>query len=270
MQRNQLAVALLALVALVAAVLLVVRWLGRDDRRAPASVPSRVPAPNQAPSQAPSRAPTPVPSRAPTRAPTHAPTRAPTQAPARAPPTPAVSDECLCIYDNDRTLTAAQRTDEGECPGTKTVPGVDDPAYGGGTYRQSAALLQLPETPCAACLSAVISAGVPYEPEKELIRQALPRSPPADALLWGVPDGTKQDRVPTLLDLYESELKVRIAPERVFFFDDRSDNVAPFRVTGYNAHQVSCASRDQSQGGAVGLCGAVGGEVALRAGVSLC
>ena len=37
------------------------------------------------------------------------------------------------------------------------------------------------------------------------------------------------------------------AQDKVFFFDDREDNVKGFAGTGYNAKQVSCASRDWGQ-----------------------
>mmetsp|Transcript_5669 Transcript_5669/g.17487 ORF Transcript_5669/g.17487 Transcript_5669/m.17487 type:complete len:286 (+) Transcript_5669:126-983(+) len=80
-------------------------------------------------------------------------------------------------------------------------------------------------------------------------------------------DGKKQDAVPGILAWYRAR-GIQIADSDVHFFDDRSDNVLPFRGLPYNARQVSCTTRDY--GGKVGLCGATLSEIVLEKGVKTC
>ena len=85
-------------------------------------------------------------------------------------------------------------------------------------------------------------------------------------------DGQKQDAVQAIVAWYATSAAKpqTFDPSDVHFFDDRADNVSPFEGTGFNAHQISCASRDTSKGGLVGLCGATASEIVATAGVSTC
>jgi len=53
----------------------------------------------------------------------------------------------------------------------------------------------------------------------------------------------------------------------VWHFDDRADNALYFEGTDFNAHQISCKSRDR---GMIGSCGATKDEFVLKKGVSAC
>ena len=135
----------------------------------------------------------------------------------------------------------------------------------------SSALVGLRATPCRACYSGIISAGSPGEGEEALLTRTLPHGAPPGALAFNVPDKTKQDRVPGIVTFYEQRDGVRIPSENVYFFDDRADNVEHFTGRGYNAHQISCASRDPANGnGVIGLCGAVPSEINFNPGVGVC
>jgi len=179
-------------------------------------------------------------------------------------------ERCLCVFDNDRTLTAKQVVAPGECPGAEIyAPAVHDPAYGGGPYRPAAALSLLRQGPCGQCLGAVISAGNPSSPEeKKHVLANLPAGSLEGALRWGAVDGRKETLVPEIQKIYETTYAVHIPDEKVFFFDDRRENVQPFAATSFNARQVSCEARDLE--GAIGYCGASLGEITLDTGVRLC
>lgn len=57
-----------------------------------------------------------------------------------------------------------------------------------------------------------------------------------------------------------------IRDSEVYFFDDNSLNPPPFAGSGFNAHQVSCQSRE----GIIGHCGALAAEVVKKHGVKSC
>merc|ERR1711865_123636 len=67
---------------------------------------------------------------------------------------------------------------------------------------------------------------------------------------------------------YRQNEGAQIADSDVYFFDDRSENIEPFRSTAYNARQISCATRDR--GGSVGYCGAELSEITDAPGVAVC
>jgi hypothetical protein len=79
-------------------------------------------------------------------------------------------------------------------------------------------------------------------------------------------DKLKQWAIEGVLEWYASK-GILIPRERVWFFDDRADNVQYFNGTGMNGRQISCAARD---GGSVGLCGARPEEIELKPGITLC
>jgi len=210
----------------------------------------------------------------------------------------ALSNPCLCIFDVDRTLTGKQWESFGnECSGNKEVTGVDDDAYGRGTLTLSVAGQHLNETFCHECYYGIVSAGIasgPRSHERDSLVQLL-HGPHAPANEWddncGIPvkaplvlgcqDGTKQNAVRSIVEYYATihPDSPKFADNDVHFFDDRESNVAPFNGTGFNAHQISCASRDPapfsrtvhgSHQGAVGFCGATLNEITPDKGVKLC
>ena len=74
-------------------------------------------------------------------------------------PTPPPSQEdCLCIFDIDRTLTGKQG-DVKNCPDNRIENTIWDTAYGGGWLTLSDAAQKLSETFCNFCYLGLISAG---------------------------------------------------------------------------------------------------------------
>ena len=67
--------------------------------------------------------------------------------------------------------------------------------------------------------------------------------------------------MPGILRWLLHQHNVSLPKHRVFFFDDKSINVRPFSQTGFNARQVSCASRDYRSVYEQGYCGGVPEEV---------
>merc|ERR1712232_600535 len=90
--------------------------------------------------------------------------------------------------------------------------------------------------------------------------------PAKSPLVIKAPDRRKQWAVEGILAWYWSK-GVQIPRERVWHFDDRADNALYFEGTNFNAHQISCKSRDR---GMVGFCGATGEEFNLTPGVFHC
>lgn len=205
---------------------------------------------------------------------------------------PSAGDPCLCVFDIDRTLTAKQYTfkkgwnGQQQCEGTSPVYGAWDNGYGSGTLTLSQAAAQggLANTSCSKCFVGICSHGSAGNwQEKNAIAnlvlntssfEALARDNP-DARTWnygahipaksplaiGVPDRLKQWSVEGILAWYWSK-GVKVRRERVWFFDDRPDNVKFFEGTNINSRQISCASRDSHiQRGIVGFCGARQSEI---------
>eukprot|EP00928_Gymnodinium_smaydae_P007486 TRINITY_DN12694_c0_g1_i1.p1 TRINITY_DN12694_c0_g1~~TRINITY_DN12694_c0_g1_i1.p1 ORF type:complete len:301 (+),score=61.02 TRINITY_DN12694_c0_g1_i1:71-973(+) len=190
------------------------------------------------------------------------------------------SAACLCVFDIDRTLTGKQQQTK-MCPGNKVMWGVNDWAYTNHamSLTLSDAVQHLNQTFCAKCYIGIVSAGTASGSHSEersilldLLKNDLPWSKPwADPwnpgsckditapLVTGCPDGHKQEAIPSVIRLYENAFGVSILKEDVFMFDDRSSNIQGFEGTGYNARQISCATRDAQ--GSLGLCGATVSEI---------
>ena len=93
-------------------------------------------------------------------APTSPPTSPPTPPPTTVLPTPLpppATEDCVCIFDVDRTLTGKQG-DVTTCQQNK-IENIWDTAYGGGWLTLSEAAQKLPETFCNACYLGIVSAG---------------------------------------------------------------------------------------------------------------
>ena len=76
-------------------------------------------------------------------------------------PTPSPSNDCLCVFDIDRTLTGKQgvRGHNSACPNNKKINFVWDAAYSGGWLHLSEVGQNLKKTFCKACYLGVVSAG---------------------------------------------------------------------------------------------------------------
>mmetsp|Transcript_23435 Transcript_23435/g.72737 ORF Transcript_23435/g.72737 Transcript_23435/m.72737 type:complete len:302 (+) Transcript_23435:72-977(+) len=198
---------------------------------------------------------------------------------------------CLCVFDIDRTLTSKQGPLGARCPGSQVVPGVQDNAYGGGELRLSAlAAAGINTTFCGDCYLGLCSHGdanqAGSQERWQMLHRVLVSKPQAKLRLsplnapWSdeaptpyfvrAPDGFKQDSVAKIVEWYQRQ-GVDIERRNVYFFDDRAGNVRPFRGSGMNARQISCASRDGELGqGAVGFCGATPAELVREPGVQTC
>jgi len=178
------------------------------------------------------------------------------------------------------------------CPGSLVKDNVFDSAYGGGTLVLSAlAAAGMNSTFCGSCFLGINSHGDgtgKLSVERKHLVEEVMHSVPQDAMRlpmshiqWqdepflspfqvGIPEGQKQYAAEKILKWYARQ-QVCIPKENVYLFDDKEDNILPFRGTGMNAHQISCRSRDGSLGhGDVGLCGAVASELKEQKGVSVC
>ena len=192
---------------------------------------------------------------------------------------------CLCVFDIDRTLTGSQGLSGPRCPANSVHSGVTDYAYGRGELTTSSLVAQLRSTFCgSACYPGIVSrgdaSGAPHSGEAQFLLNTLEALPtpkekdvrlswgrrPGAPLIIGAPDGHKQEFVPGIVNWYQDHYGVSLEKRNVFFFDDRADNVQGFRGSGYNAQQISCASRD----GILGLCGAEPHELTADIGVFLC
>jgi len=217
----------------------------------------------------------------------------PTPAPPVMPTPPPDPKACLCVFDIDRTLTAKQGSAAtgGACPAGQLVPGVEDDAYGGGELVLSQVAQGLRKTFCRACYIGVCSHGdadFGYSKERGVLLKSILQTRPMRhlrlrpfAAQWSdegllspyvvmAPDEEKQLYVAKIREWYLRQ-GIGIMTQNVFFFDDRANNVLPFKGTGLNARQISCASRDMTiAGGAVGLCGATLDEIVRQPGVVAC
>mmetsp|Transcript_18526 Transcript_18526/g.34745 ORF Transcript_18526/g.34745 Transcript_18526/m.34745 type:complete len:330 (-) Transcript_18526:106-1095(-) len=205
---------------------------------------------------------------------------------------------CLCMFDIDRTLTAKQGSTD--CPGTRVLP-FWDWAYGGGNATLSALSNSgIANTFCGSCYLGLCSAGqgsgVGSDWNNYLLNEVV-RSGPMDNLTsqfpfmksWSMgayvntplsvsspyviaqPDKQKQFAVELVREWYQATFGIAIEKSSVHFFDDRTENIAPFKEEDLNAKQISCGSRDLSiLNGMVGLCGAVPDEIKEVPGQVLC
>mmetsp|Transcript_117586 Transcript_117586/g.279177 ORF Transcript_117586/g.279177 Transcript_117586/m.279177 type:complete len:508 (+) Transcript_117586:58-1581(+) len=209
--------------------------------------------------------------------------------------TPSTGDACLCVFDIDRTLTGAQGTAGGACPSNLEIQGVRDDAYWPaypGWLTISDLGQKLQETFCNECFLGIVSHGDASghgSPERDFILKNVLNSVPfrrlkreqPEASVWSShtvssplvlrwPDKLKQDAVSGIVRWY-GQKGVTIAPEKVHFFGDRTENIGPFGASGFNSREISCASRDYNIGnGMVGYCGATLDEIVDTPGVSTC
>lgn len=217
-----------------------------------------------------------------------------TPTPTPLPPPPATED-CLCIFDIDRTLTGKQGdTTSQYCDKNKLENSIWDTAYGGGWLTLSEAAQTLPETFCNSCYLGVVSAGDAgghTSPERPFLLENVLRSEKFDkmksensqASAWSGyptvnsplvldwPNRLKQNAAEGIVSWYAQQ-GVTIPPKKVHFFGDRTENIGPFAEKGYNAREISCGSRDYSlySSGMVGLCGARKSEIVDTPGVAGC
>jgi hypothetical protein len=212
---------------------------------------------------------------------------------------PEVATPCLCVFDVDRTLTGKQGW-AGQCPTGQEMAGVMDWAYATGTLLLSQVGSQgLASTFCAQCVKGIVTAGVVSgdnsDERRVILQQALGGADQTRTNWWQdikfqntaevqtslvveAVDGKKQDSVRSMVNWWRSAVTGRdaldLADESVWFFDDIHDNVAAFEGTGFNAIQVSCASRGPAEKGGfdgkTGGCGAQLDEIQPRTGVHTC
>jgi len=188
--------------------------------------------------------------------------------------------DCLCVFDIDRTLTGKQGAATA-CFGNQEQIGTQDTAYSGGTMVLSTLSQSLQSTFCGSCYRAIVTAGVASgegSAERSAILNVLggyPATlsytwsaaiPVTSSLVFGAMDGRKQETVRDVVNWFRSQRGVDLMDNKVHFFDDRDGNISPFAGTGFNAKQVSCASRDNI----IGLCGATPDEVVAVTGVHPC
>lgn len=196
---------------------------------------------------------------------------------------------CLCVFDIDRTLTGKQGTAGNACPQNYEVSSITDYAYGPGPLTISDAGQNLQNTFCNQCHLGVVSAGSASGSDEKnfLLEHVLKsisysqlRSQDTDATVWSYrtvnsplvllwEDKKKQDAVEGILSWY-AQRGIAIPASKVFFFGDRTENIGPFASKGFNAREISCASRDTSKGGIVGYCGGTAAEIVETSGIQLC
>lgn len=203
--------------------------------------------------------------------------------PAPSPPPSPGGRDCLCIFDIDRTLTGKQG-DTQRCPANSIQSGVYDSAYDRGDLTLSELTQKVAGTFCSKCHLGTISAGDANgngSAERAVLHDRLavadsdlpsewsqPGCSVTSPLVTSCADGQKQHAVPGIIQWYKQSMGAQIADGDVYFFDDRSDNIEPFRSLGYNARQISCATRDR--GGSIGYCGAELSEITATLGVTVC
>jgi len=240
--------------------------------------------------------------------------------------------DCLCLFDVDRTLTAKQWSWKAggtkACPGTKAFKGgsftpcknckggfILDEAYSGGPLTMGPVGINLKDTFCGKkCYMGIVSAGWVSGANSEAREKVMKAIPSEQRLGGGWADDCGKNGVGPLMlschegiEKYKAAVKVqewfasrgaKVADDRVFFFDDKSDNVGAMDTSKhaqdgvtkqFNAFQVSCGGherdwstrpgsrknggRKKSWEGALGRCGATMPEIAAaekKRGVHLC
>merc|ERR1719453_2728443 len=201
-------------------------------------------------------------------------------------PTPAPKANCLCVFDVDRTLTGQQQVGHSPpCTKNEVMPHINDTAYDWGPLSLSVVGQSLKGTFCSECYVGIVSAGdagaqgsaerselvkrlgssggnLPStewsgpSKIKEARRNCTVNDASSSTLVLGCNDGTKQHAVKGIVAWLSRYRKVDILPKNVWMFDDRENNIAPFRGTGFNARQISCETRDAKKQDLIGLCGA--------------
>ncbi|CAE7616518.1 Esyt3 [Symbiodinium natans] len=202
--------------------------------------------------------------------------------------------DCLCLFDVDRTLTGQQDLTSPKCSQNQVHPGIKDTAYGGGDLTLSQVGQSFKGTFCTNCFVGIVTAGDvsgANSQERAILVQHLQSSggklpvtewsgpsksgearracTPQDAqstLVTGCLDGTKQEAAKGIVAWLASRASIPLS--NVWLFDDRSMNIKPFRGTGMNAKQISCATRNPQM--QIGVCGATTQEILPAPGVSIC
>lgn len=175
-----------------------------------------------------------------------------------------------------------------QCPANQIHEGVPDFSFGSGTLYSSVLAQQMRTTFCTRCYHALVSSGAmtsKSDQEKEVLLGQIGGTAfvggvttfsdgqggdtVSSALVLHAEEAGKEKSVRKVVDWYATQ-GVTIEDAQVFFFDDVAANVSPFASTGFNARQVSCATRVQESHGDSGLCGGTPSEVVDTAGVHLC
>lgn len=188
---------------------------------------------------------------------------------------------CICIFDVDRTLTAKQGIDQIEqCAGVQNHSAIIDLAYDGGTLILSELAVRLQDSFCGECYFGIVSAGTASGPDSEnrdkvdtLVQEQYNvggwvdecPSPVDGTKVTSCGEGQKQNAVSDILTWLSGE-GISIPDENVHFFDDKQNNIEGFEGGPYNAHQISCESRD----GHRGRCGGTFAELVDDAGQNFC
>mmetsp|Transcript_69761 Transcript_69761/g.216578 ORF Transcript_69761/g.216578 Transcript_69761/m.216578 type:complete len:234 (-) Transcript_69761:156-857(-) len=202
---------------------------------------------------------------------------------------------CLCVFDIDRTLTGKQGW-AGQCGKDLELAGVQDAAYAKGTMVASQLAQSMSETFCGECYHGIVTAGVASgdgSPERKKLLEFLggsartrtdfwqdisfnPGTTVVSSLVVQAKDGNKQDSVASMVQWWHTKQGIKFEKEDVYFFDDMKENVQPFEGTGFNAQQVSCASRGPAEAlpgaydGKIGGCGGAIADIIKRQGVHIC
>jgi len=193
---------------------------------------------------------------------------------------------CLCVFDVDRTLTGKQ-DDMQDCPQNQVFKGVRDTSYPKGDLTLSELGQGIARTFCQSCYLGIVSAGSvggDGSSERSVMLKHINSSQRLANDDWSHPhsetyrvtsplviqcrEGHKQRAVRGIVDWY-MQSNIEIRSKDVYFFDDRQDNILPFKGSGFNARQVSCQTRDPAVAGS-GLCGATPGEIVPTTGVFMC
>lgn len=194
------------------------------------------------------------------------------------------TEQCLCIFDIDRTLTGKQQETD-KCPNNLVKDGVLDLAYSDGTLTLSELAQDIEGSFCAMCYRGICSAGVAANKltqEREILLAALGGPSFTVNSVWsdvalGVQStlalnavhGAKQTAVRSIVDWITSQ-GIAILDSNVHFFDDDPANVQTFVGTAFNVHEVSCGTRDTERGSDVGYCGGVVAEIVNTSGIHFC
>jgi len=202
--------------------------------------------------------------------------------------------DCLCIFDVDRTLTGVQGNPGAKCAGNHVYPGIKDDAYGGGDLTLSDAGYNLDKTFCSKCFASVISHGnaggagsqmreklvmhlnvgkdkrLKVDDTWSMIHSENATDKVNSPLVTSVDEDKKHKAALAVKDWYKENQKVDFNFNNIHFFDDKQANVDSFKNQGgFNARQISCASRDNSREG-IGWCGATVAEIKPDPGIYDC
>jgi len=209
----------------------------------------------------------------------------------------AVQDNCLCVFDIDRTLTSKQQwaNVEHPCPGAVRSNTITDTAYSPGKFVASALTVNINSTFCKRCYTGVVSHGVAsYTDEHNRILDFVggaertrtdwwqyigfnTNTEAKSSLILQAVDGYKQVHIRGIVDWLNNVMNIPMQDTDVYFYDDIATNVEPFKNTKFNARQISCKSRGPAEpnvgvneAGKLGGCGATPDEIVEEKGVKLC